>query len=231
MGDRHSCPRSAPDGRQHLLGPRILTLGGPAHDRTKLRPGYLFPSSGVLARNWTVRLTSARSRSPSLAKRVTASWTSRSRSRNARHAVSCAAVCASVHGSPVGGPKAARSSVTRLWAAMTARCNSTSSSRVCAIPPILTSPFQLRLMAGCAGSFGAVSVGGHGEGPARWAGFSKVLRVAGDQRSVAQVAGRGRAARRWNAAVSSCLHGQVADIRKRRRRPPRVIRAATCRIR
>jgi hypothetical protein len=46
----------------------------------------------------------------------------------------------------------------------------------------LASPFQLRLMAGCAGSFGAVSVGGHGEGPARWAGFSKVLRVAGDQR-------------------------------------------------
>ncbi len=43
-----------------------------------------------------------------------------------------------------------------------------------------------------------------------------------------QPAGRGSAARRWKAVASSFLQGQVADIRKRRRRPPWVRRAATC---
>lgn len=49
-----------------------------------------------------------------------------------------------------------------------------------------------------------------------WDGFS------------AQVAGRGRAASLANALVSSCRQGQFAAIRKRSRRPPRVIRAAAC---
>ncbi|WP_430625853.1 transposase family protein [Streptomyces sp. NBC_01264] len=43
-----------------------------------------------------------------------------------------------------------------------------------------------------------------------------------------QLTGRGNAARRWKDVVSSFLQGQVADIRKRRRRPPQVRHAATC---
>lgn len=43
-----------------------------------------------------------------------------------------------------------------------------------------------------------------------------------------QVAGRGRAARRVNAATGSSRQGQVAEIRRWRRRPPRVMRAAAC---
>lgn len=62
--------------------------------------------------------------------------------------------------------------------------------------------------------------------PGALVGFSKVFRVVGGQGLAGQPAGRGSAARRWKAVASSCLQGKVADIRRRRRRPPRVRRAA-----
>jgi len=93
----------------------------------------------------------------------------------------------------------------------------------------LASAFQLELWAAerdCLGLCRAVGM----VTARRGVGFSEVLgsRWAG---TAGQLAGRGSAARRWNAAASSCRQGQVADMRRRRRRPPRVIRAPTCRSR
>jgi hypothetical protein len=64
--------------------------------------------------------------------------------------------------------------------------------------------------------------------PPASAASPKIFRVVGGQGIAGQPTGRGSSARRWKAVASSCLQGQVADIRKRRRRPPRVRRAPTC---
>ncbi|MFB9574198.1 hypothetical protein, partial [Streptomyces yanii] len=59
----------------------------------------------------------------------------------------------------------------------------------------------------------AISVLGHGGIPARWSGSPGSFGSWAGRVVAGQPAGRGSAAKRWKAAASSFLHGQVADIR------------------
>jgi hypothetical protein len=78
------------------------------------------------------------------------------------------------------------------------------------------------------GGSGEMVAAGMAELPAWLAGCSgsSVVAVSGSGGQVRS--GCGRAARRAKAAASSCRQGQCPAMRTKTRRPPRVMRAATC---
>lgn len=85
-------------------------------------------------------------------------------------------------------------------------------------PVVTTALYEIETSEADCRHVGCWSRGGHGFLGSRM----------GRDSAAGQVAGRGRAARRVNALVSSYRQRQVAEIRRQSRRPPRVMRAAAC---